>query len=465
MNRRKQRLVAAAAAGIAMTSTLAACGGDSDATGSDDELLVWSLEVQPDRLAVTKKIAAEFSKKTGTKAKVVAVEETQLPQLIAGAAQAGELPDVVGSLPLAFVRQLDTQNLLDPDAATEVVESLDPETFSDSALELTRDGDQQLSVPSDAWAQILVYRKDLFEAKGLEPPTSFDSIRAAAEELTAGDQYGITLATDPADVFTSQTFETLAVGNGCQLVDEQGEVTLDDETCTETFELYGDLAQNYSPEGKQDVETTRATYFAGKAAMVLWSTFILDELAGLRNDALPTCDQCKEDPAWLAKNSGVVTSIQGPNGSSDGAFGEITSWTVTAGANTDPAKEFVEYMMSDGYMDWVGMAPEGKFPVRMGPEPGSTEYTDGWGDLEAGVDRKEPLSEFYDQQTIDIMSGAPDNISRWAITQGQGALLGPTIAELPIPKAIASLATGSTDAAGAAQESADAVREIQSSLG
>ena len=463
MKRRTQRFLAACVAGVAVSSTLAACGGGSG-SGSDDGLLVWSLEVQPDRLARTKQIAQEFTKKTGTEVEVVAVEESQLPQLIAGAAQAGELPDVVGSLSLAFVRQLHTQNLLDPEATTEVVDSLDPGTFSESALELTKEGEQQLAVPSDAWAQILVYRKDLFEKAGLEPPTSYDALRTAARELTTDGQYGITLATDPADVFTSQTFESLAVGNDCQLVSDSGEVTLDSPECVETFELYEQLAQDYSPEGKQDVDTTRASYFAGKAAMVMWSTFILDELAGLRNDALPTCEQCKQDPTWLAENSGVVTSIQGPSGSSEGSYGEITSWTITQGANTDPAKEFVEYMMSDGYLDWVGMAPEGKFPVRQGPEPGSTEYTDAWSELEAGVDKKEPLANFYDQQTIDIMTGAPESIERWALPQGQGKLLGPTIAELPLPKAIAALAAGSTDAAGAAQQSADEVREIQSSL-
>ena len=37
--------------------------------------------------------------------------------------------------------------------------------------------------------------------------------------------------------------------------------------------------------GNQDADTTRATYFAGDAAMVIWSSFLLDELAGLRNDA------------------------------------------------------------------------------------------------------------------------------------------------------------------------------------
>ena len=64
--------------------------------------------------------------------------------------------------------------------------------------------------------------------------------------------------------------------------------------------------------------------------MVIWSSFILDEMAGLRNDALPTCAECKDDPAFLAKNSGVVTAIQGPSGSEPATFGEITSWTITA---------------------------------------------------------------------------------------------------------------------------------------
>ena len=103
--------------------------------------------------------------------------------------------------------------------------------------------------------------------------------------------------------------------------------------------------------------------------MLIWSSFILDEMAGLRNDALPTCPECKSDPAFLAKNSGVVTSIQGPSGSGPATFGEITSWTIPSDAATDPAKKFVEYMMTDGYQPWIAIAPEGKIPVRTGDKP------------------------------------------------------------------------------------------------
>ena len=42
--------------------------------------------------------------------------------------------------------------------------------------------------------------------------------------------------------------------------------------------------------------------------------------------------------------------------------------------------------MSDGYVDWLALAPEGKFPTRLGTAENPTEYADAWGGLEAGVD-------------------------------------------------------------------------------
>ena len=68
-------------------------------------------------------------------------------------------------------------------------------TFSGRTLELTKDKGKQLAVPSDAWAQLLVYRKDLFTAAGLPAPDSFDAIRAAAQKLNTGGTAGITMST------------------------------------------------------------------------------------------------------------------------------------------------------------------------------------------------------------------------------------------------------------------------------
>lgn len=461
---RLKKTVAGATLLVAGAAMLAGCSsGGGSASGDGKTITVWSEENQPDRVNTTKKIIEGFTKKTGIAVKLVPVDENQVPQLVASAAISGKLPDVMGAIPLSIVRQLDSQKLLNADASANVVSKLGKTTFVGSALDLVRDGDRQLAVPESAYAQILVYRKDLFEKAGLQPPTTYENLEKAAKTLTTGGQYGITLATDPADVFTSQTFESLALGNDCQLVDTSGGVQLDSAACATTWNTYGALAQKYSPRGTQTVDTTRATYFAGQAAMVDWSTFLLDELAGLRNDALPTCPECTADPGWLAANSGIVTAIAGPDGADGATYGEATSWLVTKNANASASEKFIEYMLSDGYLDWLGMAPEGKFPLRTGTADNATQFSDGWKNLEAGVDTKKKLSEVYDAATIDALLKVPSKIDRWAIPQGQGALLGPVNTQLPISQAVASLGSGTVPAEAAATATA-AVEKLQSKL-
>jgi multiple sugar transport system substrate-binding protein len=452
------------AAGLLLAvPALSACGSD-DEGGGDATLTVWSLENQTDRVQATQAIADKFTAATGTKVKIVATEEAQFSSLITSAAAAGTLPDVVGALPLGAVAQMSTNDLLDTDAAKAVVDGLGNGTFSPRALELTNQDGKQLAIPSDGWAQLLFYRKDLFDAAGLPAPDSFDKIRAAAQKLNSPQVAGISLATVANDAFTSQTFENFALGNNCQLVDEAKNVQLESPQCVQTFQLYGDLIKNWSVPGAQDVDTTRATYFSGKAAMVVWSSFLLDELAGLRNDALPTCSQCKQDKEFLAKNTGIVTGIAGPAGA-PAQFGEITSWTITkGGANTEAARKFVAYMLNEGYPDWLGIAPEGKFPVRKGTADDATKFTTAWNDRPAGVDTKKPLGDIYPAEVIDALAKSPDTFQRWGFPQKQGALVGATLGELPVPKAINALTGGELDAAGAAKRAAEDVKTIQKSL-
>ena len=452
-----------AAVAVLAAAGLAACGGDETESGGGT-LTVWSLENQTDRVQATQAIADKFTAASGVKVKIVATDENQFSSLITSAGAAGTLPDVVGALPLAAVAQMSTNDLLDTDAAKAVVDQLGGGTFSPRALELSVQDGKQLAVPSDGWAQLLFYRKDLFDKEGLAAPDTFDKIRQAAQKLNSPSVAGITIATVPNDAFTEQSFESLALANNCQLVDAAKNVTLDSPACVETFQLYDDLVKNFSVPGAQDVDTTRATYFSGKAAMVVWSSFLLDEMAGLRNDALPTCPQCKADKAYLAKNSGVVTAVSGPAGQ-PASFGEITSWAITkSGKQTDAAKKFVAYMMNEGYTDWLGIAPEGKFPVRKGTADDAAKFTTAWNDLPAGVDTKKPLGDVYAKEVIDALAKSPDTFQRWGFPQKQGALVGATLGELPVPKAISAMTGGELDAAGAAKRAADDVRNIQKSL-
>jgi multiple sugar transport system substrate-binding protein len=462
---RRQRTWAAVASLATVASlALVGCSGDDEKSGDGGEsITVWIQEDLPDRVKATQAIVDDFTQESGVKVKLVAVAEDQFNQLLTSSAAAGDLPDVIGAVALPQVRTLSSNDLIDTDAVGTVMDGLDDSTFSERALELVSEDDTPLAVPSESWAQLLIYRKDLFDKAGLAAPTTYDDILAAAKELDGPDMAGFVGATAPGDSFTEQTFEHVALGNDCQLVDESGEVQLDSPQCVDSFAFYGDLLHNYSVPGAQDVDTTRASYFAGQAAMFIWSTFVLDEMAGLRADAKPNCPECKNDPAYLAKNSGVVTTIEGPDSTGPAVFGEVTSWTITADSATDPSTKFVDYMMNDGYIPWIKIAPEGKVPVRLGTTDNPTEYSDQWAKLPVGVDKKAPLSDFYSQDVLDALASGPKDLSRWGISQGQGDLLGALQGEQPVATAVNDVTNGE-DPQQVADQAAEAVRSIQDSL-
>lgn len=447
----------------------AACGGEAASSepeggGGDGTLTFWTVEDTQDRIEAQQVIVDRFIEETGIDVELVAVAEADLTTQVTAAVAGDTLPDVFGALSLGFTHSLAADGLANAEANAAVVEALGRDTFSESALELATTDDGLAGVPSDSWAQLLVYRRDLFEEAGLEPPTTYETILAAAEELNTDDQAGIVLATGNDLTFVQQTFEYFAVANGCDVIDAEGNVTITSPECVETMEFYTDLVNNGSVTGAQDADTTRAAYFAGEAAMIVWSSFILDELAGLRDDALPTCPECADDPLFLAENSGVVTAIQGPSGDEPSQFGEMVSFVISTDAPADEAQQFVEYMMSDAYVDWLAIAPEGKFPTRLGTAENPTEYADAWGGLEAGVDRKEPLGEIYDDQTMEALTTSSDTMKRWAFAQGQGGVAGSLLTEVPVPTALLLALDGSLSPEEAAAEAQAAVEEIIAAL-
>src|SRR5215213_970240 len=444
------------------------CGGGGDEGGGGDSgdknITFWLNEDVAQRVQLIQQIVNKFQDKSGIQVKVVAIAEDQLASQIQSASAAGSLPDVMGALSLGFVHNLATDDLADADAANEVVDNLGRDTFSERALSLVEADGKPMGVPSDTWTQLLVYRKDLFSKAGLQTPDTFDKILAAATKLQQGGQNGIVAATKAGDSFTEQTFEYFALANGCQLTDDQGNIQLSSPQCVATFQFYDDMIKNGSAKGGQDVDTTRAAYFAGKAAMIVWSSFLLDELAGLRNDALPTCSECRSDKRFLSDNSGVVTAIKGPDGGEPTQFGEIASYAIIKDQNVDAAKQFVEFMMSDGYVDWLAVTPEGRFPTRTGTKDNPKEYTEAWSKLKAGVDTKAPLSELYPPEVLEALTKSTDSMNRWGFTQGQGKIVGALATEQPIPKALAAMLDGQLTPDAAAKQAQADTEEIAQSI-
>jgi multiple sugar transport system substrate-binding protein len=269
---------------------------------------------------------------------------------------------------------------------------------------------------------------------------------------------GIALPTTAGDNFTQQVFGAFALSNGCQMVGPRGEVTIDSAQCASALSYYTRLARLGAP-GVQDVDSVRRAYLAGETGMVVWSTFLLDELAGLRDNVAPTCPPCREDPGFLARNTGVVPLIHGPLGTAPGQFGEINSWAILTDANRAPSIRFVEWMMTDGYFDWLAFAPEGKYPVRLGPLPGSNAYVEAWRQMPVGVDRKAVLHEIYPPEVLAAVENGLLTMNQW-----QGDLVGASLGELPVAQAVFESTVGGADPRGALRTAATELREIQSTL-
>lgn len=429
-----------------------------------EAITFWSTETQPERLAITQGIIDRFTQETGIQVILQATDEDALPSMITANAAAGTLPDVVFHGVEKTIGWA-SQGILDIDAANAVVESLGADTFAQGARDLVTIDGKVAAVPSDGWGQLLIYRKDLFDAAGLDAPTTYDAIETAAAALhdPGNNFYGITMANDAGANFTQQTFEHFALANGCQLVNDAGEVTLDTPNCVEAIDFFTRMLEDYSVEGVQDVVSTRATYFAGQAGMIVWSPFIMDEMAGLRDSAFPSCPECEANPAYLAENSGFVPSFSGPSGS-PAQYGQVSYMGITTNANVEAAQQFLEFWFTDGYVDWLSVSPEGKFPMRRGNTAGSTEYIDAWKELETGVDRKAKLTDFYGPEVIDLIAEGSASFDRWGFPQGQGELMTAITASLPVPAVIRDVLDGLYTPEEAAAEMQAAVEEEQSLL-
>jgi multiple sugar transport system substrate-binding protein len=452
----------------ALVAAAGACGGGDDGgePGADDParraITVWILENEPDRIAATKANLAILARRTGIQVRLVGVGDDQFAARVSRARREGRLPHVM-QLPLDLAHAYARAGILDTAAASDVVRRLGEQTFSQTALRLvTREGGV-VAVPSDGWGQLLIYRKDLFDAAGLRAPRTLQDVERAAERLDTDERAGITLATAPGKPFTGETFEHVALISGCQIVDELGEITLTSPRCRTAFRAYVDLAAHSPPGLVQDVDNTRDTYFAGKAAMIFWSPFLLDAMAGLRDDALPSCPECAADPAYLARRSGLV-SVLSSDGGAPAQYGSIATWGITTGAAVETAKRFVQYMLSDGYPRWLALSPQGKYPVRPGDANDPERYERAWARLRSGVDRKAPLWRFYSAAAIRALGDGVRNFQRWGFEQGQAPLMGALRESSPVTRALAAAIRGEIDPATAARQAQAGVEKVRASL-
>ena len=392
------------------------------ATGSAtaETIRFWTTEDQPDRLAKQQAMADSFNSNTGHAVEVIPITEKDLGQRATAAYAANDLPDVIYHT-LQYVLPWSEAGILDPETNDEIVASLGLGTFAPGAINMAQYDGITAAVPVDGWTQMIVYRKDLFDAAGLPAPDSYANIIKAIDKLhNPPGLYGFVAATKVDENFMSQVLEHVLLANGVSPVSSSGFKPFEKKATTESLEFYSALAKA-SPPGELFWKQSRELYFAGKAAMIIWSPFILDELAGLRDNAPPTINSDPTSPE-LASRTDVVTTFGGPSNPGGAAWADIRYFGVTSTANTDVAASFVRFAMDNEYVKTLSIAPEGKFPVRRGTASDPTKFVVAWSKLPVGVDRKAPLADLYPAGTITRIVAGLETADRWGVKEGQLSL-------------------------------------------
>jgi multiple sugar transport system substrate-binding protein len=453
----RRRYAAVLATSVAAVTLLAACGGDDKPESKQDAITFWTPQTTPERVAAQEKIAAKFTEKTGIAVKVVPLAEAdQQKSLVTGAAS-GKVPDVMlhSATSTAAWR---SQGLLDTKATQEVVDNLGAGTFNKNALTAFSLDGEVGAVPSDGWTHLIVYRKDLLQAAGVAVPTSLETLAQAATAMKAKGVTGIALGTQSGTASGTEGVYSMFQSAGCQLV-KDGKVTIDSAECTKAAELFTTL-RNSSRQGDFDVTSARAAYLAGKSAMLLFSTHILDELAGLDPANPATCPQCKSDPAFLAKNSGFITVLDKNN---PAQYGATLGYGIPRGAHTDEAKTFIKYVLEEGYADTLATATEGRIPLRNGTASNPTEYIDAWAKLGIGPKRTQSVAEVYGPEMVTSIRDGINAVQLWGMGTKDSPLAGAVTAQGVLAQFLEQLYAGKSPAE-VTKAMAEQVRKVQSEL-
>lgn len=246
------KLSGAGFAGAALLGT-AACGGGEQQGGSENgkvELVLWHQEQPPNRVKQFGAVIDEFN---NSQDEIVVKQQVQnweeAYQKTTSAIQSGNQPDIQFGIPDFTVAIRETGAV---QGVGDIISDIESELkFLDSAV-------QPYSYEGDTWAvplfgmvQVLWYRKDMFEAAGLDPeqpPQDWDQLRSYAEKLTGDGKHGIGI-TSSKHLYTDQEFYSFMITNGGkELFTPDGEVDYNKKANVETMSLYKELSE-FSPPG------------------------------------------------------------------------------------------------------------------------------------------------------------------------------------------------------------------------
>ncbi len=322
---RHTRILAAATAATALVALSACSGGGSAGAGGSDAGTLTILDYynnEPDKTLVQESLDA-CAEEVGVEIERETVPGADLIQTVLQRAQSKTMPDVL-MLDNPDVQEIAATGGLTPLSTFDV----DTSPFTQAILDAATYEGEVYGLGPAVNTLGLFYNADILEEAGIEPPKTWDELKAAAAALTEGDRYGLAFSSI-ANYEGAWQFLPFMWTNGGD------ETELDSSENAEALQLWVDLIDEGSVSAGS-VNWTQADvkdqFVAGKAAMMVNGPWQIPALA----DA---------DFAW----DSVLIPVNEPSQDPVAPLGGEV-WTVPETGKPEvqaKAAEFVECMSSE----------------------------------------------------------------------------------------------------------------------
>ncbi len=281
---------------------------------------------------IMKQKVEAFSAETGIEVEYVIIPSADQKQKLMAAIEAGNAPDLFMSDDMVCAEYVGMDQLAN---VTDVLDTLD---LTDAAKNTAMVNGENYLVPLCYLAPGLYWRKDLWEAAGLDKPTTWQDLLEDAKAINdpANGVYALGFPMGASGGGDAESMmRALILAFGGVPVDAEGNVTINSPETLEALKFIASAyQQGLTPPDSitWDDSGNNSAYLAGTVGVVFNSGSIWSALKA-------------EHPDLLAKTE-VIAYPEGPAGRFVPG-GANTFAIFKTGKNPDAAKEFVKYFLSD----------------------------------------------------------------------------------------------------------------------
>ncbi|MBO3088263.1 ABC transporter substrate-binding protein [Cellulomonas dongxiuzhuiae] len=368
MNKRMSALALASVLGLAACSTGSTGGPTSTPGASVDPDEKITLRVMSTTMAADPEMSAEQAIADAFMAKHpnVTIEFTPVAYpdygtRIATVATSGDVPDVFTNGPelAARIADLGIAQDLTPLLGEDFVTGFDQDVLAESYV-----GDELAYAPYYTIPMSLIYRTDLLEEAGVEPPTTWDEFVDVAKALTVDkngdgttDQWGFAMVGAANASGGSRFVPVLRSFGAAELREEDGSYVtdMDSEGAAKALQLYSDLVNVHGvvPPGALNTAYPDAVNLmaSGQTAMIISGSHAIGSIAA-------------SGGAELEDTLGSVPVPRPEDGEHVSVLGQLGFSVSATTEHPEVAAEYIKfYLAKENQLAWTDAT--GRLPVRL----------------------------------------------------------------------------------------------------